>query len=96
MLNALKCLFDHHKTLDRVKDKLKHQVARTKELEDQLTEALAQRQLSQLEKYKPSDSLGQLIEREREIEALRFEMEELRLISESQLEQSTQQLEDSR
>ena len=48
MLRALKCLFDHHKTLDRVKDKLIHQVARTKELEDQLTEALAQRQLSQL------------------------------------------------
>ena len=43
MLKALKCLFDHHQTLDRVKDKLEHQVARTKELEDQLTEALAQR-----------------------------------------------------
>ena len=96
MLNALKCLFDHHKTLDPVKDKLKHQVARTKELEDQLTEALAEKQLTQQERYKPSDGLGQLIEREREIEALRFEMEELRLISESQFEQSTQQLEESR
>ena len=95
-MNALKCLFDHHKTLDRVKDKLRHQVARTKELEDQLTEALAEKQLTQLERNKPSDGLGQLIEREREIEALRFEMEELRLISESQFEQSTQQLEESR
>ena len=58
MFKALKCLFNQDKTLDCVKDKLKLQVARTKELEDQLTEALAQIQLSQLEKYK-RESVGE-------------------------------------
>ena len=95
MLKALKCLFDHHKTLDRVKDKLKLQVARNKELEDQLTDSLTQRELSQLAP-RARDSLGQLLEREREIESLRFELEELRAVSESHLEQTGQQLEDSR
>ena len=95
MLKALKCLFDHHKTLDRVKDKLKIQVARNKELEDQLTDSLAQRELSQLAP-RARDSLGQLLEKEREIESLSFELEELRAVSESQLEQMGQHLEDSK
>ena len=95
MLKALKCLFDHHKTLDRVKDKLKIQVARNKELEDQLTDSLAQRELSQLAP-RARDSLGQLLEKEREIESLSFELEELRAVSESQLEQMAQHLEDSK
>ncbi|KAI6646084.1 hypothetical protein LOD99_9532 [Oopsacas minuta] len=96
VLKALKCLFDHHKTLDRVKDKLKTQVARNKDLEDQLTDSIAQRELNQLEKYQNYDGLSQLIEREREIEALKFELDENRLINESQNEQSTQELEEAR
>ena len=62
MLKSLKCLFDDHKTLDQVKDKLKHNVASTNELEDQLTEALAEKELTQLEIFQPSDGFGQLTE----------------------------------
>ena len=94
VLKALKCLFDHHKTLDRVKDKLKQQVARTKELEDQLTETLTQRELSQLglKHSVEGEKLSQLLQREGELE---FELDELRAVSEdqlSQLELSNQEL----
>ena len=66
MLKSLKCLFDDHKTLDQVKDKLKHNVASTNKLEDQLTEALTEKELTQLEIFQPSDGFGQLTELERE------------------------------
>ena len=70
-------------------------MARNKELEDQLTDSQAQRELCKLTP-RARDSMGQLLEREREIEALRFELEELRAVSESHLEQTGQQLEDTR